>query len=143
MVFVRTFVLVVYARSRDVWTEHKLRYFGLATLVVTTFAFRAPLSFPTRSVYYAPKLTKRISAILSSAAILIALAFTGLFFVLLLSGFAMIGGTGLAMCIISAFFDTFPIAPMNGKKIFDHNKILWAALFTVTLLLYVAWLLLL
>jgi len=142
VVFVRTFVLVVYARSRGVWTEHKLWYFGLATLVVTTFAFRVPLSFPTRSVHYAPKLTKRISAILSSAAILIALAFAGLFFVLLLSGFTMIGSTGLAMCIISAFFDTFPITPMNGKKIFDHSKVLWAALFTATLLLYGSWLLL-
>ncbi|HEX9863225.1 MAG TPA: hypothetical protein VGB11_08115, partial [Candidatus Bathyarchaeia archaeon] len=141
--FMKTFVLVVYARSRGVWTEHKLWYFGLVTFVITTFAFRVPFSSPTRSVHYAPKLTKRMSAILSSAAILIALAFAGLFAVLLISGFTMIGSTGLAMCIISAFFDTFPIAPMKGKTIFDHSKILWVALFITTLLLYGTWLLLL
>jgi hypothetical protein len=141
--FVKTFVLIVYARSRGVWTEHKLWYLGLATFVVTTFAFRVPFSSPTRSVYYAPKFTKRMGAILSSAAILISLAFAGLFFVLLISGFTMIGSTGLAMCIISAFFDTFPIAPMRGKTIFNHSKILWAALFIVTLFLYGTWLLLL
>lgn len=141
--FVKTFVLVVYARSRGVWTEHKLWYFGLATFVVTTFAFRVPFSSPTRSAHYAPKFTKRLDAILSSAAILITLAFAGLFFVLLISGFTMIGSTGFAMCIISAFFDTFPISPMKGKKIFDHSKMLWATLFITILLLYGTWLLLL
>lgn len=140
--FVKTFVLVAYARSRGVWTEHKLWYFGLATFIVTTLAFRIPFSSPSRSVHYAPKFTKRLGAILSSAAILISLAFAGLFFILLMSGFTAIGSTGLAMCIISAFFDTFPITPMNGREIFDHSKTLWIALFMVTVALYVSWLLL-
>jgi hypothetical protein len=59
-----------------------------------------------------------------------------------MSGFTAIGSTGLAMCIISAFFDTFPITPMNGREIFDHSKTLWIALFMVTVALYVSWLLL-
>jgi hypothetical protein len=141
--FVKTLALVAYARSRGVWTEHKLWYFGLATFIVTTFAFRVPFSSPSRSVHHAPKVTQRVGAMLSSAAILISLAFAGLFLILLISGFTAIGSTGLAMCIISAFFDTFPIAPMEGRTIFDHSKILWAALFITTLALYGTWLLLL
>jgi hypothetical protein len=94
-------------------------------------------------VYYASKLSKRLGAILSSAAILISLAFAGLFYVLLISGFTTIGSTGLAMCVISAFFDTWPIAPLKGKTILNHNKILWATLFIATLVLYGSWLLLL
>jgi hypothetical protein len=141
--FVKTFVLVAYARSRGVWTEHKLWYFGLVTFIVTTFAFRVPFSSPSRNVHHSPKFTKRMDAILSSFAILISLAFAGLFFALLVSGFTGIGSTGLAMCIICAFFDTFPIAPMKGKSIFDHSKKLWVAVFTTTLLLYGTWLLLL
>jgi hypothetical protein len=140
--FVKTFVLIAYARSRGVWTEHKLWYFGLATFIVTTFAFRVPFSSPSRSVYHSPKYTARLGAILSAAAILITLAFSGIFCVLLIGGFTAMGGTGLAMCIISAFFDTLPIAPMRGRKILDYSRTFWVVLFAVTLALYASWLLL-
>ena len=140
--FVKTFILIVYSRKRGVWTEHKLWYFGLATFLVTTFAFRVPFSSPSRSVHYAPKFTKRLGAILSSAEIFVSLVFAGFFCFLLIGGFKVIGSVGLAMCIIGAFFDTFPIAPMSGRTIFDHSKILWTALFISTLALYASWLLL-
>jgi len=68
------------------------------------------------------------------------LAFAAFFYVLLLCGQTVIGGTGLAMCLIDAFFDTFPISPMNGRKIFEHSKLLWIAFFGATLALYVLWL---
>jgi hypothetical protein len=83
-----------------------------------------------------------LDAILSSAEIFISLAFAGFFCLLLVGGFKAIGSIGLAMCIIGAFFDTFPIAPMGGRTIFDHSKILWTALFILTLVLYASWLLL-
>jgi hypothetical protein len=140
--FVKTFVSIVYARRRGVWTEHKIWYFGLATFLVTTFAFRVPFSSPTRSVHCGPKYTKRLAAILSLVSIFVSLVFAGFFSLLLFSGFAVIGGTGLAMCIIGAFFDTMPISPMSGKGIFDYKKSLWAALFITTLALYVVWLML-
>ena len=138
--FAKAFVTISYARYRGVWTEFKLWYFGLATFIVTTFAFRVPFSSPTRNVYHAPKMTKRLSATLSVFSIVLALAFAGLFFVLLLTGNKVIGGTGLAMCLIAAFFDTFPITPLYGKKILDYSKPIWAALFVVTLALYIVWL---
>lgn len=140
--FAKTFFSIVYSRKRGVWTEHKVWFFGLVTFIVTTFAFRVPFSSPTRNVHYGPKFTKRMGAILSSASILLSLAFAGFFGVLLLFGFTVIGGTGLAMCLIGAFFEAFPIEPMSGKNILNFNKVLWAGLFTTTLALYVAWLLL-
>jgi hypothetical protein len=69
----------------------------------------------------------------------IALGFGAFFLVLYKSGFALIGGTGLVMCLISAFFDTFPVEPMGGKDIFRYNKALWGILFAVTLSLYALW----
>ena len=140
---VKTFVLVAYARQHGVWAERKLWYFGLVTFLVTTFAFRVPFSSPSRSVFHGSKFSKQLGTILCVASIGISLVFAGLFYVLLVSGFAVIGSTGLAMCIIGAFFDTFPIAPMRGKTIFNHNKILWIVLFILTLVLYGAWLFLL
>jgi cytochrome b561 len=141
--FAKTFVLVAYARSRGVWTEHRLWYFGLATFVLTTFAFRMPFSSPSRNLYHSPKFTKRLGAILASASVLMSLAFAGLFFGLMLSGFAAIGATGLAMCLIGAFLDTFPVTPMNGKAIFDHNKTLWTVFFVAVTAFYGAWMFLL
>jgi hypothetical protein len=82
-----------------------------------------------------------MAAMLSTTSILMSLAFGGIFFLLLLGGSPVIGGTGFAMCIIGAFFDSFPITPMSGKDVIDHKKSLWAALFIVTLTLYALWLL--
>jgi outer membrane protein assembly factor BamB len=138
--FAKSFVTITYARRRGVWTEFKLWYFGLAIFIITTFAFRVPFSSPTRNVSHAPKMTKQLSATLSIFSIGMSLAFAGLFFSLLLTGNEVIGGTGLAMCLISAFFDTFPIAPLYGRKIFDYSKPVWATLFVATLALYAGWL---
>ncbi len=141
--FVKTFSVIAFLRSKGVWTEYKLWYFGLAIFLITTIAFRVPFSSPTRKVHAQTNFTKRLGAIVASAEIIITLAFAAVFFVLLLSGFTLIGSTGLAMCIIAAFFDTFPFPPMSGKEIYGQNKILWAAFFIGTLILYVCWLLLL
>jgi hypothetical protein len=140
---VKTFALVAFARSLGVWTEHRLWLFGLAMFLVTTFAFGIPFSSPSRTLYHSPQFTKRREGVVASVAILVTLAFAALFFVLLVSGFTLIGSTGLAMCIIMAFLDTFPVSPMNGKAVFEHSKAAWAALFAVTLAVYVSWLILL
>jgi hypothetical protein len=68
------------------------------------------------------------------------LGFAGLFFALLLAGFPLIGGAGLAMCLIAALIDTIPIKPMFGADIYKYNKLVWATLFLVTVSLYAIWL---
>jgi outer membrane protein assembly factor BamB len=137
--FVRTYILAVYSRRRGVWTEYKLWYFGLGLFLISTLAFRTPFSSPTRTVHHSRNFTDRLGGFLSCAALFITLGFGAIFFVLYKSGFALIGGTGFAMCIISAFFDTFPIEPMGGKDIYKYNKALWGILFVVTLTLYALW----
>ena len=49
--FVKTYVLEVFARSRGLWTEHRLWYFGLAIFLLTTFTFGIPFSSPSCNVY--------------------------------------------------------------------------------------------
>jgi hypothetical protein len=137
--FVRTYVLAVYTRRHGVWTEFKLWYFGVGMFLVSTLAFRTPFSSPTRTVRHSRNFTERMGGFLSCAALFITLGFGAFFFVLYKSGFVLIGGTGLAMCLISAFFDTFPIEPMGGKDIYKYNKALWGILFVVTLVLYASW----
>jgi YVTN family beta-propeller protein len=140
--FVQKFFSIVYLRSKGVWSEHKIWPFGLVLFLFTTFAFKVPFSSPTRSVNQSSKFTERLGALVAASGILINLAFGGLFFLILKGGYVAIGGAGLDMCVIGSFFGTFPVAPMSGKDIFDHNKLLWAGLFIATTIVFAAWLLL-
>jgi outer membrane protein assembly factor BamB len=137
--FARTYILAVYTRRHGVWSEYKLWPFGLGLFLLSTLAFRTPFSSPTRTVRHSRNFTERLGGFLSCAALFITLGFGAFFFVLYKSGFALIGGTGLGMCLISAFFDTFPIEPMGGKDIYKYNKALWGILFVTTLTLYALW----
>ena len=140
--FVQKFFSIAFMRSRGVWSEHKIWPFGLVLFLFTTFAFRVPFSSPTRSVNQSSKFTERLGAIVSASGILISLAFAGFFFLLLRGGYVAIGGAGLDMCVIGSFFGTFPVSPMSGKDIFNHSKRLWAGLFITTIVIFVAWLML-
>lgn len=137
---VKTYILTMVSRSRGVWTEFKLWYLGVVMFLVSTLAFRFPFSSPTRSVHHSRNFNERLGVMLSCVGIVITLGFAGLFLILLKSGFALIGGAGLAMCLIGAFFDMFPTPPMSGSTIFKYNKALWAGFFLVALGFYAAWL---
>ncbi len=137
---VKTYILTVFARRRGVWTEYKLWYFGVAMFLISTLAFRMPFSSPTRSVNHSKNFTERLGFYLCCADVFITLGFAGIFLVLLNSGFALIGSSGLAMCLIAAFFETLPIKPMGGVSIYKYNKKYWAILFLTTLMLHIIWL---
>lgn len=139
--FIKTYFLITFARTRGVWAEYKLWYFGIAMYIISTVAFRLPFSSPTRNVYHSKNMTSRLGFILSCIGIFVTLAFAGLFLVIQNAGFALIGSSGLGMCLIGAFFDTLPIKPMGGASIFQYNKKYWAILFLITMILYGIWLL--
>jgi hypothetical protein len=109
--------------------------------LISTVAFHAPFSSATRKVSVpSEKNTQRFGFILSCLTVGITLAFGAVFMVILLAGFSLIGGAGLAMCLVTAFFETFPIKPMGGTDLYNYNKKVWLGLFIVTLALYVVWL---
>ncbi len=141
--FVKTFFAVTYTRSAGVWTEHKVWYLGLATFIATTIVLKMPFAWPSRRVHVEPDISKRKEGIVSAVDILISMAFATVFFLILIEGFELIGSMGLAMCLCGAFFDTFPIKPMNGRNVFKFSKILWGALFAISLALFAAWVLML
>ena len=138
--FVKNVVLTTYSRSRGVWAEYKLWYFGLVTFLATTFLFKVPFSSPSRIVHHESKSTPRFDATLATGEVLILLVFAAGFYILLRGGYQVIGSVGLAMCVIGAFFDSLPISPMNGRSIFNFRKVFWAGIFALTLLIYVVWL---
>jgi Zn-dependent protease len=141
--FAKNYSIEVVARRQGVWTEHRLWYFGLATFLFSSLAFKVPFSSPSRLTHHSPKFTKRSLGLVSSATIFIALALAAVFYGLFTGGFRLIGNIGIVMCLTMAFFDSIPIPPMNGKDIYDWSKALWATLFIAAFSLYVLCLLLL
>ncbi len=136
---VRTYLLTVYARRQGVWTEYKIWYLGIILFLISTVAFRAPFSSPTRRVSTSNKPENFIGVVMS-VSILLNLCFAGIFFALVMAGYSLIGGAGLAMCLVAAFIDTIPIKPMFGADVFQYSKRVWAILFVLSLSLYAIWL---
>jgi Zn-dependent protease len=140
--FVKNFVVEVSARKLDVWTEHRLWYFGLATFLLSTLVFKVPFSSPSRNVHYSTRFTRRSLGLVSAASIFIGFFFAIIFYIAFINGFTQVGSIGLVMSLTLAFFEALPIPPMNGKDIYDWSKGVWATLFASTFTLYILCLLL-
>ncbi|MFB3890190.1 MAG: beta strand repeat-containing protein [Candidatus Bathyarchaeia archaeon] len=140
--FIKTFALIAFARSRGVWSEHRLWYIGLGSLILTTIAFKVPFAPASKNEHCGEKCTKQFKALIAATEILLTIAFGGIFYLLMVWGYGLIGGTGFAMCITGAFFNMYPVEPMKGRDIYKYSRIAWVAIFAVTLVLYGVWLLL-
>jgi len=125
------------SRSHGVWCEYRLWYFGLTSFILTTLAFKAPFSSPKTICYYSSKFTKRSRGLVSTTAVIVPLALSLPFYLILVSGQTLIGNTGLIVCLTAALFDSVPIPKLHGKFIYDWNKIVWATLFEIASVLYV------
>jgi Zn-dependent protease len=134
--FVKNYAVEAIARQQGVWTEHRLWYFGVATFLVSTIAFKTPFSSPSRNTHYSASFTRRSLGLVSSVSVLVGLFFAVIFYILLANGFGLLGSMGLVMSLTLAFFETVPIPPMNGKDIYDWSKPLWLVLFVTTSTLY-------
>jgi len=132
------FFTIIYLRHKGVWSEQSIWPLGLMLFLFTTFAFKVPFSSPTRTIH-TEKFTKRLGAIVAVSETIIGLGFGGIFFLLLSLGYTAIGGAGLSMCVIGAFFGTFPISPLGGKDIFDYSKKQWLALFITAIIVFAGW----
>ncbi len=140
--FVKNFAIEALARKQGVWTEHRLWYFGLGTFLLSILVFKVPFSYPSRNIHYAQKFTKRSLGLVSATSVFLSFVFAVIFYFILVSGLALVGSIGLVMSLTMAFFEALPIPPMNGKDIYDWNKLVWIGLFVATFALYTLCLLL-
>jgi hypothetical protein len=134
--FTKNYVLAVVARYKGLWTEHRLWYFGTTLFIISSLAFRVPFSEPGRLVSKEGTATKKIRGLLAMGKVLITLALAGVFTLVFLGGFTLIGNIGIVMCLTSALVESIPIPPMNGKEIYDWSKHVTAGLLMLTLAMY-------
>ena len=138
---IKNLLMELIARLQGVWAEYRLWYLGLTTFTFSTLIFKTPFSSPSRIIHHDPLSTTKTGGVTATASVMIALGFAAVFYLIQILGFPLIGSIGLASCLLSAFFETIPIPLMNGKDIWAWNKIIWTAVFLVSLILYTLWLL--
>jgi Zn-dependent protease len=140
------------------WAEYRANNMGLILAVVMAFAgfiFAAPGAVMiTRSSYpgefYSQdsisqeKLTKqfkREELYISLAGPLTNISLVAIFFVLLVSGvfgdslWTRAANFALFINLILASFNLLPVGPLDGKKIFNSNRLVWAVVAIPTILL--------
>ena len=72
--------------------------------------------------------------------VLLVLLFGAGFYYLGAQGISSIGNIGLGMCLLSAFFDSIPIPPLNGRDVYEWHKKLSIFLLVATFALNMYWL---
>ena len=128
------------ARLLGVWSEHRIWYFGIATFMLSTLVFKTPFTSPSRIVNHTPHFTEKSQGLVAPTSVAIGIGFAVVFYALQTLGFTYIGSIGLAMCLLMALFDSIPVKPMNGRDIWDWNKLIWCITFLVSAILYTLWL---
>ena len=136
--FVKSYAITAVSRYKGVWTEHRVWYIGLGLFAFSTLAFKVPFSSPSRLAHYSPKMSKRLSGLLSSLSVMIMFVFAFVFLFLYFVGYTLVGNIGLIMCLTGGLFDTLPIPPMGGKGIYDWNKAVWLTLLAGSVASYAA-----
>ena len=137
--FLKNYVLNVFSRSRRAWSEYRIWPPGLLMFLVSAFVFRTPFSSPSKSGKSEGEAADLVSGLVAVNSVLIVLALGGVFYYLKAQGISDIGNIGLGMCLLSAFFDSLPIPPLNGKEIWDWSKVASILLLFVTLALNLYW----
>ena len=138
--FLKNYILSMIARSRGVWQEYRIWPSGLAMFVLSTAVFKTPFSAPSKSTQKESEVAEKISGLLAILSVLLVLLFGAGFYYLGAQGISSIGNIGLGMCLLSAFFDSIPIPPLNGRDVYEWHKKLSIFLLVATFALNMYWL---
>lgn len=119
----------IVARSMGIWSEYRVWPIGIGMLLVFSLVFRSPFCVAGRSKFKCANPTKRSIGLISLSGPVACILLGGIFAMLLNFGYEQLGSLGVMVCMTKATFDLIPTPPMNGKEIFNWNKIIWLMLF--------------
>jgi len=117
------------ARRIGIWSEYRVWPIGITMLLVFSLIFRSPFCVAGRSEFQCVAPKKRSIGLISLSGPVACLLLGGIFALLLVFGYEQLGSLGVMVCMTKATFDLIPTPPMNGKEIFNWNKIIWLLLF--------------
>ena len=127
------------AWRHGVITEYKFWFLGTGIMFLTALAFGVVYSSPSRLAINDTKdMTVKQQAKVYGSGPLMSLAVFVIFLALIPFGgyVATIGTLGASMNLLTAAYAMMPFEPMDGRKVYNWNRSVWAVLFVVLLALY-------
>ena len=129
----------VVARRCGCTTEYQFWGLGAVTMFLTAWIFGSIFAKPSRTVIQ----SKTAQTTEESARIMIAgplvsltIAILSLFLIPFGELFQLAGSMGFSLNMLACVYALIPVIPMDGKKIYDWNKRIWAAIFIPMLIVY-------
>ena len=130
----------VMARQCGCTTEYQFWGLGAVTMFLTAWIFGAIFAKPSRTVIQSKTAqTAEESARIMIAGPLVSLAVAILSLILIPFGgiFLLAGSMGFSLNMLACVYALLPVIPMDGKKIYDWNKRIWAAIFLPIFIVYI------
>ena len=127
------------AWRHNVVTEYKFWFLGTGIMFLTALAFGVVYSSPSRLAINDTKdLTAKQQAVIYGAGPLMSvIVFIVFLAVIPFGGYAATVGTlGASMNLLTATYSLMPFEPMDGKKVYKWNKLVWAVSFVSLMVLY-------
>lgn len=129
------FVAQHYGCAAEFRAWDQLLYLAVALAVLVGFIFAAP-----GAVMISGMVTRRENGIISAAGpatnYVLAMIFLGLLF--LVPQWSQVFATGFSINIWLGLFNLIPFGPLDGRKVFDWNKVVWGGMLLFGLLFLLA-----
>lgn len=144
------------AQRYGYWAEYRANFTGLIMVVILAFAgfiFAAPGAVMIRKISVAPDIwqdpashelleekAKREELVISLAGPMTNIVLVFFFFLLMATGATKVGfgasaaSFALFINLSLAAFNLLPFGPLDGKKVFDSNRMVWAIVAVPTIL---------
>jgi Zn-dependent protease len=144
------------AQRYGYWAEYRANFTGLIMVVILAFAgfiFAAPGAVMIRKISVAPDVwqdpashelleekAKREELVISLAGPMTNIVLVFFFFLLMATGATKVGfgasaaSFALFINLSLAAFNLLPFGPLDGKKVFDSNRMVWAIVAVPTIL---------
>lgn len=141
------FIIIIHDLAHR-YFAHKYRsvveykFWGLGTIIMfaTALVFGLVYAVPARTIINdASKMSPKEQAIVYLAGPAMSALFAiGFLFMLPVGGFlTTIGLLGISMNLLSAVYSLMPVDPMDGKRVYNWKKLLWAGAFIPLVIIYI------
>ena len=132
------FVRYLIAKRLKINATYRFWGWGIVWMIITTLFLPVVVGKPTHTEIETENSDKKALALIMMSSPLAGLILSiGFLFLWMQGGWNYyIGFIGIEMSIMTAFISFFPVSPMDGEKVWNWNKALWALIFFPIAIIY-------
>jgi len=138
VIIVHDIIHYLFAKKLKIAARYRFWGWGIIWMIITTLMFPVVFGKPIRTEIEDKKPDKKALAFaMMSAPLAVLILSIGFLLLWSLGGwYYYIGYIGIEMSIMTAFISFFPFSPMDGEKVLNWNKTVWALIFFPLVFVY-------